>query len=81
MLNNKKKMIKSENICSSGFGVQAEQRVKTKESGNIDKYLDLARELKRKKLWNMKSTVIPIVVGSLRVVPKRLLKWTGRIGN
>ena len=34
-----------------------------------DKYLDLARELK--KLWNMKVTVIPIVVIALGIVPKR----------
>ena len=41
------------------------------ESKKIDKYLDLARELK--KLWNMKVTVIPIVVGLKRVgLEKRL---------
>ncbi len=31
-----------------------------KESEKKDKYLDLARELK--KLWNMKVTVIPITI-------------------
>ena len=36
------------------------------------KYLDLARELK--KLWNMKVTVISIVNGVLRTVPKGLEK-------
>ena len=29
----------------------------------IDKYLDLARELK--KLWKMRVTVIPVVLGAL----------------
>ena len=45
----------------------------------MDKYLDLARELKR--LWNMKVKVIPIVVGALGTVPKGLesLKISGRI--
>ena len=37
--------------------------MKKKKSGKIDKKLDLARELKN--LWNMKLTVIPIVVGAL----------------
>ena len=35
-------------------------------------YLDFARELK--KLWNMKVTIIPIVIGSFGTVPKGLLK-------
>ena len=37
-----------------------------------DKYLDLARELK--KLWNMKVTIIPIVIGAFGTVTKGLLK-------
>ena len=37
-----------------------------------DKYLDLARELK--KLWNMKVTIIPIVIGAFGTVTKVLLK-------
>ena len=35
-----------------------------------DKYLDLVRELK--KLWNMKVTAIPIVIGVLGTVTKEL---------
>ena len=38
-------------------------RGKIKESKNINKCLDLARELKN--LWNMKVTVIPIIIGAL----------------
>ena len=44
------------------FAVPADHRVKWKESEEKDKYLDLARKLK-KKLWNMKVTIIPIVIG------------------
>ena len=36
------------------------------------KYLDLARELK--KLWNMKVTVIPILIGMLGTVTKELVQ-------
>ena len=44
--------------------------VKIKENEKIDKYLDLARE--QKKLWNVQVMVIPIVVGALGTVLKRL---------
>ena len=45
-------------------------RLKIKESEKIDKYLDLARELK--ELWNMKMTVIPVVAGVLGTAPRNL---------
>ena len=37
-----------------------------------DKYCDLARELK--KLWNMKLTMIPIVISAFGMATKGLLK-------
>ena len=36
-----------------------------------DKYLGLARELKN--LWNMKVTIVPIVIGAFGTITKRLL--------
>ena len=54
------------------FAVPADHRIKLKECENRDKYLDLARELK--KLWNMKVTIIPIVIGAFGMVTKGLLK-------
>ena len=50
------------------FAIPADHRVKVKESEKKDKYLHLARELK--KLWNMKVSVIPIVTGALDTVTK-----------
>ena len=47
-------------------------RIKQKESEKKDKYLDLARELK--KLWNMQVKIIPIVIGAFGTVTKGLLK-------
>ena len=41
----------------------ADDKVKMKESEKIDKYLGLARKLK-KKLWTIKVTVIPVVIGA-----------------
>ena len=57
----------------------ADLRVKTKESEKIDKYLELARELK--KLWNMKAPVVSVVAGALEMDPKDSAKGTRRIGN
>ena len=42
-----------------------------------DKYIDLARELK--KLWNMKVTVIPIVIGALGTIPKGWVKGSRKL--
>ncbi len=51
-------------ICKTvDFVVPADQRINLKECETKDKYLDLAREIK--KLWNMKVTIVPIVIGAL----------------
>ena len=54
------------------FTILADHRIKLKESEKKDKYLDLARVLK--KLWNMKVTIITIVIGAFGTVTKGLLK-------
>ena len=54
------------------FAVPADHRIKLKEWEKRGKYLNLAWELK--KLWNMKVTIIPIVIGAFGTVPKGLLK-------
>ena len=54
------------------FAVSADHRINLKESEKKDKYLDLARELK--KLWNMKVTIVPIVIGALGIITTGLLK-------
>ena len=66
-------IIKKKRICKIvDFAVPADHRIKPKECEKKDKYLDLARELK--KLWNMQVTIIPIVIGALTTVTKGLLK-------
>ena len=54
------------------FAVLADHRINLKESEKKDKYYDLARE--SKKLWNMKVTIVPIVIGALGTITKGLLK-------
>ena len=54
------------------FAVPVDHRVKLKENEKKDKYLDLAREFK--KLWNMKVTMIRIVIGALGTINKGVMQ-------
>ena len=67
IINEKKRICKIVN-----FTVLADHRIKLKECEKKDKYLDLARELK--KPWNMKVTIVPIVIGAFGTITKGLLK-------
>ena len=55
------------------FAVPVVHKIKLKECKKKDKYLDLARELK--KLRNMMITMLLIVIGSFGTVSKGL--WKG----
>ena len=71
IINNKK-----ERTCRIvEFAVPTDHRVKLKECEKRDKYLDFDRELK--KLWNMKVTIIPIVIGALGTVISGLVQRLG----
>ena len=48
--------------------VLADHKVKLIESEKKDKFLDSAGEVK--KLWNMKVTDLPVVIGALCTVTK-----------
>ena len=54
------------------FAIRADHIIKLKECEKKDKYLELARELK--KLWNMEVKIIPIAIGAFGTVTKGLLK-------
>ena len=60
------------------FAIPYDTRVDDKEVKKIEKYLDLARELK--KVWNMKVTVVLLVVGALGTPAKALKKGLKTIG-
>ena len=63
---------KKKRICKIfDFAVPADHRMNLKESEKKDKYLDLARELK--KLWNMIVTRVPIAIGALGTITKGLI--------
>ena len=70
LINKKKK----KRLCKIvDFAVPADHRTKLKECEKKDKFLDLARELK--KLWYMKLTITPIVFGAFGTL--RIIKGTG----
>ena len=50
----------------------ADHTMKIKENERRNKCLDLAKELK--KLWNMKVTFIPIVIGAPEMIPEDLVR-------
>ena len=78
--NKKKKKKKKKRTCKIvEFAVPVDHRIKLKECEKKDKYLDLARELK--KLWNMQVTIIPIVTGAFGTVTKRLLEDLEVVGR
>ena len=54
------------------LAVLADHRIKLKECEKKSKYLELARKLK--KLWNMRVTIVPIVIGAFGTVIKGLSK-------
>ena len=75
IINNKKNRI----YKIVDFAVPADHRINLKECEKKDKYLDLARELK--KLWNMKVTIVPIVIDAFGTITKGWLKKLGGLGS
>ena len=71
--NNRQKKKKKKRICKIvDFAVPADHRIKLKECEKRDKYLDLARELK--KTMEHEGTIIPHVICTFGTVTKGLLK-------
>ena len=67
--NNRQKKI----ICKIvDFAIPADHRINLKECAKKDKYLDLARELK--KTVEHEMTIVPIVMAALGTITKGLLK-------
>ena len=61
------------------IAVPGDDRVTEKEDEKVDKYQPLKFEIMR--IWEMnKVEVIPIVVGALGVVTKKIQKWLKKIG-
>ena len=60
------------------FAIPYDSRVNAKEMEKIETYQDLAREVQ--KLWNIRTKVIPIVIGALGTTPKKLSRRLDDLG-
>ena len=54
------------------FDVPADHRIELSQQRKIENYQDLKRELQ--KLWNVKISIVSIVIGALGTIPKSLEK-------
>ena len=62
---------RKENTCYTGdFVIRIDHHVKEKEEENIDKYMDLAAEVRRQ--FRVKTVIVPIAPGALATVPAKL---------
>ena len=58
--------------CIVDFAIPMYHHVKEKEEEKIDKYMDLAAEVRRQ--FRVKTVIVPIVFGALGTVPAKLSK-------
>ena len=61
------------------YAIPVDHHVKEKEEEKIDKYMDLAAEVRRQ--FRVKTVIVPIVLGALGTVPAKLSKSLKKIGN
>ena len=54
------------------FAVPADHRIEVSQQRKIENFQDLKRELQ--KLWNLKISMAPVVIGALGTIPKSLEK-------
>ena len=58
--------------------IPGDQNISKKEFEKIDNYSELRVEIAR--MWNRETTVVPIVIGALGSIPKKLKNHLERIG-
>ena len=63
---------------SSDVAIPEDGRVRAKEDEKVEKYQDLAREVR--KMWGVRIKVIPIVVGALGTMSLKLKENLSTIG-
>ena len=75
----KRKKERNDDLSTNGFCRSSGPQSKNKRKQRDRKILELSLSSKKKKVWNMRMTGIPIEVCTLRTVPKGLKKKTGGI--
>ena len=62
----------SKKVQNVDFAIPADHRIEIYQQRKIENNQDLKRELQ--KLWNLKTSIVPIVIGALGTIPKSLEK-------
>ena len=71
---------KSEKNCQIiDVEIPEDERVRANEDEKVEKYQDLAIEVRR-KMWGVRRKVIPMVAGALKTIPLRLKENLRTIG-
>ena len=70
---------KEKRLCQIvDFAIPYDTKIMEREIDKITKYQDIAREIRR--LWNVKTQIVPLVIGTLGSMPKDLEHWLEMIG-
>ena len=69
---------KAKEIIIVDIAVPGDSNVLQKETEKYEKYQDLAREIKR--IWKSRTKVVPVVVGALGSVSKKLAGKLKQLG-
>ena len=59
------------------FTVPADHRIEISQQRKIKNYPDLKRELQ--KMWNLKISIVLVVIGTLRTIPNSLEKHLNKL--
>ncbi|TWW73485.1 hypothetical protein D4764_15G0008790 [Takifugu flavidus] len=57
--------------------IPSDSNIRKKEHEKLEKYQGLKEEMER--MWGMKATVVPVVIGTLGVVTPKLSRWLQQI--
>ena len=71
-------MVEKKRVWIIDVAIPGDGRIEEKELEKISKYQDLKIEIER--LWEKQATVVPVVIGSLGVIPRDLRKHLRTIG-
>ena len=69
---------KAKNCQILHVAIPDDRRVRPKKEEKVEKYQDLAREIRM--MWGVRNKIIPIVVGALGTIPLRLEENLRNIG-
>ena len=59
--------------------ISGDRNVIKKEVEKILKYKYLTIEIQRKRMWNLKTTVIPVIIGAAGTISKSFRKYVSNI--